>query len=642
MLRVTLLSTCLFWTLSLAPGLALVERVRPRALEAGALSAIAYGYPASLGVLAPVAITCYWLRLPVAVLSTWWLITATVGLGALVRARMGRSWRPNPRLDVGVAAALLFVHLVMQARVGAWLDGDATFHLGRVRHVLDHGFDNRDFYLRGESFTRIYHTNLIHALFAVATQLTRGDLLEVWWASLAWAKLVIAGAHFALGHALFRRREPAWLLALVVSAVQAGMTYAVYPNALAAGWLVPWLWAIALDHLESPRGAPALLAAGSFLLSLVHPLYALFAMFVIGPGVAIAALTSLRGDRVRARGLAWMLAALLAGAPAGLVARHANAFLPATAPHAPVQVQAPAERDRPSVDAIRTAAPRKPPTPALAAGGGPLEKTLEQRPDGRRWLPPAKTGGVALVLAGFVALFVVGARRTTEGARARHLLLAASSCAALLYWPWLCTLAADSFGLAAALPRLVPLLGTALFAGLVGATELALDWLPQHRLTWPVATVVAVALATRLFGFSPQSFDEHWHDALAPVSANHGMLALQRARRTALRAWIPAGETVLASPREGRYVAMLHDVTVLVVDRGHGTTRGLAERREAVERMTAKRTPWAERAELLRKHRLRFLVFRDKWRDRYGWAYEHGRVLGQGGDFHVIALTPDA
>lgn len=652
------IATQLFWALLWLPGFALVRRVWPKGLEPGLLGAIAYGYAASFALAAPAAVACYWLRLPVAVLSAWCALACAAALAWLTRERAWRDLGVLVRADLGLAALLLLLHLAMQARVGAWLDGDATFHLGRIRHLLDHGLDNRDIYLRDEYFTHIYHTNLVHALFAVATQVTHGDALDVWWASLAWAKLVIAAGHYALGFALFRRREPAWLLALVVSTVQAGMTYATYPNALAVGWLLPLILAVAVScHDEASADHPAVIAIGCFVVGLVHPLYALFAMLLVGPYAAAQALATWRrgahaetgATGKRARVLVLVAIALLAGAPSGVIARFAYRSHAAPTSAGPVSgallpasdASAPARATPPTGTALQPGPAPRPslaPTPALAAGGGPLEKKLERLDDGRWWFPPDKMGGLGFVLLGFGALLLGASVPSPTRLRARALLATAAPCALLIFWPPLCTLVAERLKLDAALPRLVAILGSVLFAALVGAVGMALDRLPRVVLAWPASTLVATALATRLLGFSPQSFDEHWQAVNASEEARHAMLDLHRARRAALRAHVPRGATVLASLREARYVVMLHDVFIVAADRGHGGVPDLRQRRRDVERMTNKRTPWAERSALLRRYGLRYVVFRDKWRDRYGWALEHGRALGTGGDFHAVDL----
>jgi hypothetical protein len=640
----------IFWALSWLPGFALVRRAWPRGLHADLMGAVAYGYVASFALMAPVAVACYWLRLPVAVLTAWWAVGVGATLVWLTRTARWREIGRMLRAEVGLAAALLVAHLVMQARVGGWLDGDATFHLGRIRHLLDHGFDNRDIYLRAEHFTPIYHTNLVHAWFAVATQITQGDPLDVWWASLAWAKLLITAGHYALAYALLRRQEPAWLYALVIATVQAGVTYAVYPNALAVGWLLPVVLALAVaSHDDDSHAESVAVAVTAFVVGLVHPLYALFAMLIAAPYAGARALDMALGrarnpaHAPRARSLALVAVALLAGAPPGMVSRfvkHAPAE-PASARGAfDVEFESPSTA-RPAVTrpAPATATkPKAPLTPALAAGGGPLEKKLERRADGRLWLPPAKMGGTAFVLFGLLALALVSLAPSSVRARARAVAAAAAPCALILFWPWLCTLAARP-QLTAAIPRLVPILSSALFLALVCAGMFALQRLPRPRLVWPAATLASVALATGLLGFSPRSSGEHLRDVLASRQARHAMLDLHRARRAVLRAHVPEGTTVLASLREARYVVMLHDVFVVAADRGHAPSPGIRERRAAVERMTAKGTPWEEREALLRRHGIRHVVFLDKWRHRYLWAVEHGHERGAGGGLHVVELA---
>lgn len=638
-----MLATYLFWALLWLPGFAVLRRWWPTSLGTGLMESLALAYAATFALLSPVSIACYWLELPVWVMSLGCVVACALAAGSLARSRAWGELAARARADLGLASLLLLAYLWMQGRIGGWLDGDATFHLGRIRHLLDHGFDNRDIYLEAKYFAHLYHTNLVHAFFASATQLTGGDPLEVWRASLPWAKLLIAAGHYALGLAVFGRREAAWLLALVVSTVQAGMTYAIYPNTLAVGWFAPALLAVALRaHDEVSRERLVVLALGSFTLGQVHALYPLFVALLVGPFFLARAIAGFARGRGVSRGHLLLLIALLAGAPAGLVARYAYS--------AQARYEAPAAVDvdaRPRSTPPRTTPPKQarpasePRDEALEAGGGHLEKRLERTARGQWWLPPGKAGGFGFVLLGFAALGFGLGFSPRDRTRLAALAFAALTCAALLFWPALCTFVVEKFGLRLALPRLSPLLGSVLFAALAGAVARAIEWLGRPRIAWPATTLGAVALATQLLGHSPRSFAEHWGDVAAGSEERHETLALHRARRELLREHVPAGATVLASLREGRYVVMLHDVHVIAVDRGHSRIPGIGERRRDVERMTARGTPWDERRALLRRYGVRYVVLRDKWRGRYGWAFERGRQFGPSGELYLVDLGPD-
>jgi hypothetical protein len=196
-----LLTYALFALLWL-PGLAALRRVAPAELERGLLSALALGYAMTFVLLSPCSLLCYACGLPLWVLSAVMALSVVLGVLALARARCLRELARLWAGDLGLPALLLAVLLLLDARVGGWLDGDATYHVGRVRDLLDHGFNNRDIYLAEPFFAYAYQGNLLHALYAAITQLTAGDPLFVWFASLPWAKLVIAGGHYHLAHVI--------------------------------------------------------------------------------------------------------------------------------------------------------------------------------------------------------------------------------------------------------------------------------------------------------------------------------------------------------------------------------------------------------------------------------------------------------
>ena len=141
-----MLATYLFWALLLLPGLAVARRWAPREVERGALSAVALGYAATLALLSPWSLLCYLLRLPAWAFSAAVAIAIATGAVAVARTKPWRDWRRPQAPEVVLGALLLAVHLLLAARLGSWLDGDATYHIGRTRDLLDHGFSNRDFY----------------------------------------------------------------------------------------------------------------------------------------------------------------------------------------------------------------------------------------------------------------------------------------------------------------------------------------------------------------------------------------------------------------------------------------------------------------------------------------------------------------
>ncbi|HTU60525.1 MAG TPA: hypothetical protein VMF89_18870, partial [Polyangiales bacterium] len=383
--------TALFWATFFLPGFACLRGVLPGFRRVsrlvsplpsgGLLQQIAYGYAFSFGLLSPVSLLCYACSAPLWVFSAALSALCILAGVGLVRARhrlQRRRMTVLLRAEPLVVYALLGGLLWLQARLGGWLDGDATFHLGRIRVLLEHGFTNRDIYLREYHFQHAYHSNLLFAVHASAAQLTGQSYLQSWFYSEAWAKLLVASGHFVLGHTLTRKRSVGYALAAVMLTLNAGETYALYPNTLCVGYLLPVLLALGFSSLtlrEVWLGQRMLLMALlSFVVAQVHALYVIFAALTLGPALALAVL---RRQPLRSHVLRiGVLCSFAAAAP--FIAVSMFGFRDAE------QVQtAPEDIEPPKVQAAPpagVAAPAKPVAqekPALAAGGGHLEKVLD-------------------------------------------------------------------------------------------------------------------------------------------------------------------------------------------------------------------------------------------------------------------------
>jgi hypothetical protein len=631
------LAAYLFWALLLLPGLAVARRWAPREVERGALSAVALGYAATLALLSPLSLLCYLLRLPAWAFSTAVALAIATGAVALARMKPWRGWRWPRAPEVLLGALLLTVHLVLAARLGSWLDGDATYHVGRTRDLLDHGFSNRDFYTALTSWNYAYSLNLMHALCAASVQLTGQDQLLAWSDSLPWAQLVIAAAHYHLAHVLFGRSAAGWLAVAIVVVLRAPETYAFYPNLLAVGWLAPLLVAYgcaAHAPAMQTRTTAATLALLAFVLGQVHAMYWGFCAVALVPLFGLRLAHALRADRSRARWFALCLLAVLAGAPFAAVTRYAGAAAQAT--------QLPAELAVPfDLPPARARTPRDSPpntdTPALAAGGGHLEKQLEHRAGGLA-VPVERAGGLLFLALGALALALcVGLERT----RRLPLLALCAAAVTLLAIPLLPPLA--GFFIAHGLPgfgvaRMVTLACSLLIAAIAGAVALLVERLPRPQLALAAALVLCAIGSTQLLGHAPRSYREHVNQALAPAAERHTLRQEQRDRQALLRAHVPRGELVLATLREARYATMLHDVRVLAADRGHARVPYLSLRQHHVELMTGRKTPWPLRAALVDHHRMRFTLYRDKHAKQFAWARAHGTLLGRAGGWQLVKL----
>ncbi len=663
------LLTALFWATFFLPGFACLRGVLPgfrrvsRLLaplpSGGLLHQIAYGYAFSFGLLSPVSLLCYAFSAPLWVFSAALCALSLLAVVGLVRARSRLQRRRSSvllRAEPLALYALLAGLLWLQSRLGGWLDGDATFHLGRIRVLMEHGFSNRDIYLREYHFQHAYHSNLLFAVYASAAQLTGQSYLASWFYSEAWAKLLVASGHFVLGHTLTRRRSVGYALAAVMLTLNAGETYALYPNTLCVGYLLPLLLALGFSSLslrESWLGRRVLLMALlSFVVAQLHALYVIYAGLTLGPALALAVLRrqSLRLHVLRVG----VLCSFAAAAP--FIGVSMFGFRDAE------QVQsAPEDIEPPKVQAAPPAGVAAPPKPvaqeqpALVAGGGHLEKVLESLGNETYVFSASRMGGKSFVLAGFLALFASAAlfRR-----RSRSVLAAASTGAAFslplaaagLSAAWLGALLFTQLGatwavralqapfiaarLSTVLTSLLVLGGCACVMFLAGLVRRG-RWLVE-----PMLYVVLCAGATQLLGHAPKSFREHVEAAWKPEPERHVLLDRWLARRALLTRTIPAGSVVLTTPRQARYVVMLCDCYVLAADRGHTGISGIDKRRRDLTFMNSTEAPWEQRAQLIEYYGVRLVTFERRWQRRYRWAYQHGTLLGSEAGQDVIELKP--
>lgn len=637
-----MLLTFTFWALFLLPGYACVQRYARLLCTAGWLSALAYGYAASFVLLSPVSLLCYAFGAPLFVFSG--ALVAAVGVALVWLLCSGaprellRQLRSEPVLPYLALGALL----VLQVRCGGWLDGDATFHLGRIRVLIEHGFTNRDIYLSQYHFQHAYHSNLLYPVYASLAQLTGTSYLTTWFYSEGWAKLLIAAAHYVFGQTLTQRRYVGFLLAACVITLNAGETYSLYPNTLGVGFVLPMLIALGCRCLrrDEPSLATIVPVAGLVLLAAqIHALYAVYAVLVVGPVIGLA-LVRARLRRERPRWRVW--AALLSlglSLPFVLVSNfgYRSEQPVATAPDDqldPVVVP-------PAPGVVRVGAPRVAQAPALAAGGGHLEKVLDEPTGGVMVFKPERMGGRAFVIAGFACLLFALAIGAGQRAELAGALFSASLLAAMLFTPRgvgvLRQLLQSSFVVA----RMSTVLTTLLVFGMCAS----LGWLAQRprrgrRLLETVLFAGALGLATRALGHAPISFAEHVRAALAPGDTRHVLLDRLNERRNMLNA-LPPGVTVLTTARFGRQVVMLRDCYLLAADRGHTYLSGIDKRRRDLVIMNAADTPWELRARLIRHYDLRWVTFERRWRRRYQWAYEHGTLRASAAGQDLIELRDE-
>ncbi len=332
----------LFWLSLLLPGHAIARRIVPQELGGGVLPSIAVSWTAALSAMVlPIALLyaigslSESMRVPVGVLAiatTVFIAWGAFDVGAhLVRTR---AWRGLARALVPVvslAGALVLADVILADRHGAILDNDSRVHVARIRFLLDHGLSNADPFVRTpiEYPYPIYHTNILHALCAIASKMLALDPVTVWFNTLAASRLMIASGVAYLAWAAIGGAWAPWVAAAIVVINRGPYPFTLYPNQLAPWAFMPIaigaalraLWpasrVLAVDDEAGAagksgegsagvrRGAAAdsatpvastsvaawriaaMVALPAALVGMLHPLYAGFLFVVAAPIVAV-------------------------------------------------------------------------------------------------------------------------------------------------------------------------------------------------------------------------------------------------------------------------------------------------------------------------------------------------------------------
>lgn len=603
----------LFWLALLAPGYAAVRLVCKDDIKSGLLGTVALSYMAVFALLSPVSILCYLLELPLAVLSGACLLAC---FGGLFLITMRRWWRDIGGLMLAAASVellILIIDAVMGARAGGYLaGGDVRLHLARVRFLIDHGISNLDPYTAEACFLPIYHTNILHALYAACSQLTGVDYLGVWYATLPWAKVVTAGGIYYLAWRVFDRQWVAWALALFTAAWLAPATYLLYPNKLAPHWLIPMMLGFTVEACgRCDRRTALKLAVGSLLLGQVHALYAIFVGIAVGPALAmtwVARWIRRRADRWR---VAACLAALFVGAPFVLIAHFGRER---------------AERAQPP----------------------PIEQTQKFNHLDNGWAilnPPWLRGGQGKVHVALLALGTAAALACRRREQTGMLVGITGTLIAILFIPPVCSAAIRVLGKEWIVARLGSILLTALLVlALGGICYWIADWVRRKWLRALISIAIVFAGAQFVEGKEPHDWSTYLRIVKAPAEERHHLMNGMRTFSEFCRQSIPAGETVLADGPTQTWLVMLHDCYVVAVGLGGGVTN-LAERQADLQAMLERETPWPVRRSLLRKYDIQyFMVYGDEYHESGAFRWTDGHLYPQRwalGKHLVVRLKTD-
>lgn len=598
----------LVWLGLVLPGYVVVRGLSADDLKSGLLGVVGLSYLATFALLSPVSIGCYLSHAPVWVFSVA-CVLAILG-GAIEITRQGW-WRQAGKLVVGGATIellIVVVDMVMGARIGALTEGDAVVHLTRVRHLLDHGFSNYDPFVAERHFFPVYHTNLLHGLYATCAQLTRVHHLSVWFASLPWGKLLVASGCYYMVWCVYGRRWVGWVAAVFAVGCFGPTTFVIYPNKLAPLWIGALMIGFVVQACRSPCTWRSCikLAAASLVIGQVHSLYGAFTGIALGPTLCvIAAVRFFRRAPDRWRVTACVVA-LGAALPFVLVSKIAM------------------DRAKSASAAVRAAEP---------------ETNTPEATD-QRWVTMGPRSGwgtvrdprAAFLAAGIVAAFI-GSRRK----QAAILLAITGTTAMIFYVPPLCSAAVHVLGERWILSRM----GFVLLLGFVGLVPASFAFLvePKTRTWWmrAVVSVVALLLALPFPQRRPEyTWANYWAKTTAPRKERESYLEMTEVMMAALDKHIPRGKTVLIDKWEGMVLTMIHDCHI-VASKGMGNgIPDLGQRRKDLDLMLAADTPWHTRRSLLRKYDIEYFV--PSQDAPTAWTNGHRRAVYTGSGLPVVIL----
>jgi len=592
-------TSLLFWLALCLPGYVIVRHLFHDDLESGLLGTIGLSYLAVFGLLTPISIGCYLFGAPV------WVFTAACILAILaapIELSRRKWWGGLFRILLAGACVeflLVLADMVLSARLGGFLLGDARVHLARIRFLLDHGFSNLDPYCAKPYFYPIYHTNILHAFYAAATQVSGGDHLTVWFVSLPWGKLLGVSGIYYMVWSIFGRKWPAWMAAMFVLAHQAPVTFMIYPNKLAPFWLAPYMvgFAVQACRAQPPRRVWLKLATGALVLGQVHGLYAIYAAGMILPVIGAVLLFRLV-RRLPGRGaMAACFFAVCLALP-----------FPAISKLKAKPAGASGRQFQASDDTAGKYLHLDNGWLMLNPGNGIGPAGL--------WTVPVFFGGIIVAM--------LGRRRREAGV----MLAIGCVCAAVFYVPPVCTLVLNTVRSEWILGRFSFGLSLFFLAFAPGALAFAIEGWTKR---WRVRLLLSLLVFAAIFPLrNKKPFD--WRSYLQNATASDG-LRLQRLRMyQGLAAFfderIPPGQTVVCHPLHGFDLVMTHDAYVVASASSSIGVLDLSQRKRDLYQIINSTTPWPQKNALLAKYGAEYFLFYER-NPPPPWAVGHLKQVGK-------------
>lgn len=605
-------ASLLFWMALALPGYAVVRRWDPEATRSGLLGTVGLSYLASFAILTVIVIPLYIVRAPLGVFSG--AIVLLVAASILDLSRRG-GWKEGWLLlkeARGVPLVLVLPALVLDLRNGGFLGGDAVIHLSRIRHLIDHGLSNRDPFVVGDYFFPVYHTNIVHALYASASQLTGVPHLEVWVASSAWAKLLIITGVYYLAWVIFSNQTCAWLAALFCLVARAPVTFAMYPNQLAPYWLLPMTIALAIRASGSTvRGRDAIgLGATVLVIGSMHGLYAAFAVMAAGPILAWSMVRYMMRRSGRAGATAVCLLALTIGLPFGLVSKLKTATVQE-------KIKVYDLTPEPSGDYVQTA-------------GGGWARRIETLPS---FLGGSLVGSAVLLASVGMAIFSGRA----IGVRAVQALSVPVIATVMLFVPPLCTLLMRVFGEEWVVSRYEIVTSLAFYVLVPGGVAMALmRWRSGVLMRAGLCTAALVGAWCQTTYEAPWTWSDAVRTAMKPAAEREQVLRELMEVGELVRRHVPRGAVVLSEPMACLWFTMSADCRIIASPSASNGVPELDRRLKDMHDLLQPGTDWQRRRELLRQYNVQYFV--PTAGVNADWVRPHIAAITQTGELTFIRL----
>lgn len=586
-------ATLAFWLALAIPGYVVVRLVDDSETASGLLGTLGVSYVATFVILSPISIACYLLHLPVAVLT---VTVVLLVLAALIMISHRGWWRDVGKLamtGLAVEFAVILLDMWVGGRIGATTNGDAFVHIARIRFILHNGISNLDPSVQGSHFFPLYHTNILHALYAACAQITQRDPIEVWYFSLPIGKLLIAAGSYYLAWCIFERRWMAWLAAMFVVAVRGPVPFVIYPNQLSHQWLLPIAIAFAVKACQSPCEWKQCAKLGGIVLVMgqVHGLYAGFAFVVLAPVIATVSVYSL----IKRWKEGWRQLACAAVLGIGVLFPLVSA------------IESPAfHPDITRKGAFKTGSQWTDTSKAFYQFND--EWTVNKW---RSRFGAASLLGVPCYRYWLLGACVVAALFSSRRKQAGVLVGAMAIVLFILHCPPVCTFALSVVGKGWILLRLYSFFSVGLYVLFPGAILFLVDRrLDRWRWVKPI-----VSLAFLVFVFphvsghkAPYDWDTARADALKSKQERREGLKSQLTYHRFLRDNVEAGATVLTSAGYGWILTAHRDCSVVFVTQASTGVEDRRERREDLSAMMSPATPWRVRSKLLNKYGVEYFV----------------------------------